>query len=459
MDSLRPPVGVDELQSSLVACYERINGRRTSEYSQQEVLLLLQDCCYFSVVEQILREVALLEGGCVDDFDAKDFIAFVRSRGYRLPELLTREALADFALKRILLYNLLADLQSCRLVAKKRLSAALSVPSAANFGSVCTPEAEAAEQAHASLEAIKTICGSVGLSTDFSSLHEAVQKGHFAQAARKIAEGPVPASAHALVPALPVNDADRSSLLKNLELITHVLEKEYLLRRRAMLRRLDVTVQAFLWSKRAADHEAAIAALLQGMMTWREKHLNKNVNLFDVFAVEKDLLTARLSRPVSSAEPAKPVLSIKTLIIGPVPDRGGIPDGYSMQQVQSDVRRANEWMRHKDGDRSDHRGDLRRGGAHWGRRSEAPARTVASANSTFSAARTSASSSASAFSSSPHRPPVAERGLPEHAERRHAFRTSQSRPSGTSSRAARRGAGGGFGGRAADRPATWNAAL
>ncbi|CBZ49519.1 conserved hypothetical protein [Neospora caninum Liverpool] len=461
----RAAVGIDELQDSLAACYETINNRPTSGCSQQEVLLLLQDIFYFPVVEQILREIELLEGRSLDEYGDKDFIAIVNSRGYHLPESLTREALSNFAFRRVILYNLLVDLQTCRLVAKKRLAAGLAFPSAALFGGVSTPEAAAAGQAQESLQAIKTICRAVGVSADScSSLHEAVKKDVFSLAARKITGRPALASSDALVPPLPVDVRGDSPLLTELKSITDVLDQEYRLRRRVMLRRLDVTIQAFLWSKKADENEAAIAALLQGMMAWREDLLNKHVNVYDVFAVDRSLLTSRMALPISRSEPSKPVLSIKTSIIGPVPDRGGIPEGYSMKQIQNDVRRANESMRQKDGDRrADHRSFEGRGrGRGWGRHGgDGPAR---SAPQSFSNAAPAGPSHAEPSFASRGAAGSSERSgdvSAKRSEQRHSFRPVRSQPAGGVARGGRgdRGRGGGFGGRAADRPATWKSAL
>ncbi|PFH38783.1 hypothetical protein BESB_011250 [Besnoitia besnoiti] len=462
MVAARVAVSIEELHSSLAACYETINNRPTTGCSQQEVLLLLQDNCFFPVVEQIWREIELLEGRSLKGHEQEQLVDFIRSRGYLLPEGVTPEALRDFAFKRVLLYNLLIDIQTCRLLAKKRLTTRLSFPSAALLGGVRTPEADAAERAQASLEAVKAIARAAEVPADScASLHEAVQKGVLPQASQKLRGRAVEPSSQALVPALPAEALPDGALLKDIATITKVLDRGYQLRRRVMLGRLDVTIQAFLWSKKAAENEAAIATLLQGMMGWREALLNKHVNVYDVFAVDKSLLTSRLSLPISrTADPSKAVLPIKTLIIGPVPDRGGIPEGYTMQQIRSDVRRANESMRQRDSDRRPAFSGRGRGGGHWrggGHRSDFTSRDQFSFSQSSSGSRGRGyEATANAAKGSFEKRGRDARSAPSRGGDDRQFRSFQNQP-GRGRGVGGRG-GGGFGGRVADRPATWSSA-
>lgn len=86
----------------------------------------------------------------------------------------------------------------------------------------------------------------------------------------KVRAKTIPRNGEALIPAPPpsslslpfgdkkekdnragVDASATPSLGEKLRSIVDRLDKEYLLRRRVMLRRLDVTIQAFLWSKKA----------------------------------------------------------------------------------------------------------------------------------------------------------------------------------------------------------------
>ncbi|PHJ18796.1 protein fam98a-like, partial [Cystoisospora suis] len=378
VDSFGGCVGLEELRGALETSYDTINKKRTNTYSQQEILLFLNDESFFPLVRQIISEIQYLEEGKTSpksDVKQKEaLLSFIQSRGYLLP----RESLSslgtseeDFSLKRLLLYNLLADLQTCRLLAKKRIRRDLAFASLAGPGEgegnerrSHAVEDQAKEKSQQALEMIKKISNTLGVYTEkegcCDTFRDAVQLDLLSKALEKNGRShPLPQSKEALVPAPPPSSTSGDKLLS----IVERLDAEYLLRRRVMLRRLDVTVQAFLWSRKAQENDRAVATVLQDMRSWRDRLLNRHINLYDVFAIKKSLFTTRLSLPISrstmcdeeegrdtcpSSSSSRSPLAIKNLIIGPVPDRGGIPEGYSMHQVRQDVLRANEYMRSKD---------------------------------------------------------------------------------------------------------------
>ena len=103
-----------------------------------------------------------------------------------------------------------------------------------------------------------------------------------------------------------------------LEQVEAMYYQDFLLRRRMLMTRLDVTIQSFLWGERSHGKEGEIVAAIQA----QRRHLSEEPPRYTVH----DALTA----PVSLLhEHAKRVVDtsgkslVKTVIIGSVPDRGG----------------------------------------------------------------------------------------------------------------------------------------
>lgn len=99
------------------------------------------------------------------------------------------------------------------------------------------------------------------------------------------------------------------------------MHKEYTIRREMLLKRLDVTIQSFLWSDRVKSQETEINTRYNE----RRKTLKNepNVALADLLAARDDLAVIEKT---SNASVRKNTRSkINSVIIGAVPDRGGRP--------------------------------------------------------------------------------------------------------------------------------------
>ncbi|KAL6265658.1 hypothetical protein P5V15_002453 [Pogonomyrmex californicus] len=97
--------------------------------------------------------------------------------------------------------------------------------------------------------------------------------------------------------------------------------KEYMIRRDMLLKRLDVTVQSFLWSDRIKSQETEVNTKYEE----RRKTLKNEpkVTLADLLAARDDLAVIEKT---SNASVRKNTRSkINSVIIGAVPDRGGRP--------------------------------------------------------------------------------------------------------------------------------------
>ncbi|KYM98540.1 PREDICTED: protein FAM98A [Cyphomyrmex costatus] len=99
------------------------------------------------------------------------------------------------------------------------------------------------------------------------------------------------------------------------------MHKEYIIRRELLLKRLDVTVQSFLWSDRIKSRETEI----NNKYEERRKTLKNEprVTLADLLAARDDLA---IIEKTSNASVRKNTRSkINSVLIGMVPDRGGRP--------------------------------------------------------------------------------------------------------------------------------------
>ncbi|KAL0113571.1 hypothetical protein PUN28_012615 [Cardiocondyla obscurior] len=99
------------------------------------------------------------------------------------------------------------------------------------------------------------------------------------------------------------------------------MHKEYTIRREMLLKRLDVTVQSFLWSDRIKSQETEVNTKYEE----RRKTLKSEpkMTLADLLAARDDLAVIEKT---SNASVRKNTRSkINSVIIGAVPDRGGRP--------------------------------------------------------------------------------------------------------------------------------------
>jgi len=93
---------------------------------------------------------------------------------------------------------------------------------------------------------------------------------------------------------------------------------DFLLRRRMLMTRLDVTIQSFLWGERSHGKEGEIVAAIQA----QRQHLTEvppRYTVDDALLAPVSLLHEHAKRVVDTSGKSL----VKTVIIGSVPDRGG----------------------------------------------------------------------------------------------------------------------------------------
>ncbi|KAL2731981.1 protein FAM98A [Vespula squamosa] len=99
------------------------------------------------------------------------------------------------------------------------------------------------------------------------------------------------------------------------------LHKEYEMRREMLLKRLDVTIQSFLWSERVRAQEKELNSRYHSGRA--KMGIKPNVGVADLLAARDDL--AVIEKTSNAAVRKNTRSSINKVIIGDVPDRGGRP--------------------------------------------------------------------------------------------------------------------------------------
>ncbi|TMW65617.1 hypothetical protein Poli38472_008259 [Pythium oligandrum] len=108
-----------------------------------------------------------------------------------------------------------------------------------------------------------------------------------------------------------LNATERAKLVS----INESFRRDYTLRRALMLERCDVTLESFTWSKAGKEHQTTMEQELQALRSTLAIE-PRVLDLDNVFPEKQD------AREVIK----DPVSSLRTLVIGPVPDRGGRTD-------------------------------------------------------------------------------------------------------------------------------------
>ncbi|XP_030296728.1 protein FAM98A [Sparus aurata] len=109
--------------------------------------------------------------------------------------------------------------------------------------------------------------------------------------------------------------------LEKIEAINQALTNEYEVRRKMLLKRLDVTVQSFGWSDRAKTHFEKLAKVYQPL---RSSLVTKSkISVAHLLAARQDF--SKILRTSSGKIREKTACAINKVLMGRVPDRGGRP--------------------------------------------------------------------------------------------------------------------------------------
>ncbi|XP_067092592.1 protein FAM98A [Osmerus mordax] len=127
---------------------------------------------------------------------------------------------------------------------------------------------------------------------------------------------------------------------EKIEAINQALVKEYDVRRKMLLKRLDVTVQSFGWSDKAKTHAEKLAKVyppLRSTLSAKSK-----VTVAHLFAAREDL--SNILRTSSGRIREKTACAINKILMGRVPDRGGRPT-----EIEAPPPEMPTWQKRQDG--------------------------------------------------------------------------------------------------------------
>jgi hypothetical protein len=112
-----------------------------------------------------------------------------------------------------------------------------------------------------------------------------------------------------------------SAQILTLQGINEAFMADFLLRRQMLMKRLDVTIQSFLWGEKAQGKEGEVVAAIQA----QRRHLSEQPTQYfveDCLQAPVSLLHEHSKRVTDTGSKSKKNL-VKTVIIGHIPDRGG----------------------------------------------------------------------------------------------------------------------------------------
>lgn len=127
---------------------------------------------------------------------------------------------------------------------------------------------------------------------------------------------------------------------EKIEAINQALENEYEVRRKMLLKRLDVTVQSFGWSERAKTHADKLSKVYQPLRV--ALATKTRVSVAHLFAAREDL--SKILRTSSGHTREKTACAINKVLMGRVPDRGGRPN-----EIEPPPPEMPTWQKRQDG--------------------------------------------------------------------------------------------------------------
>ncbi|KAB5561894.1 hypothetical protein PHYPO_G00011760 [Pangasianodon hypophthalmus] len=127
---------------------------------------------------------------------------------------------------------------------------------------------------------------------------------------------------------------------EKIEAINQALVNEYEVRRKMLLKRLDVTVQSFGWSDRAKSQTEKLAKVYQPLRS--ALGFKSRVCVAHLLAAREDL--SKILRTSSGQTREKTSCAINKVLMGRVPDRGGRPN-----EIEPPPPEMPTWQKRQDG--------------------------------------------------------------------------------------------------------------
>lgn len=311
-----------EILQSATALYDTWNGRSLRDFLPQDTLTFIADPQFFSVLEMMSQEIRELRGapllpkGCL-----QSLIEWLQERDYGF--VFSLDDLGDQAilLRQKLLTALMTDLLTERFLQKKRLVSAMVVARLPKNSPSQALVYAAADR----------ILGTPTATQDLNSVvRESVMKA--LNTARK--------PQYTDVYNVPALDQETRATLD--QWVT-LFNQEYKDRHALLLKRLDVSLHAFLWSGKMSDEDnrQAVYTLLQASLKWRAVSDLPDVHLWDIVSHASEALKNQSARGEKLTVPC----ALRRITIGEVAGRGGIPEGYSADHVRREIMNANRMLK------------------------------------------------------------------------------------------------------------------
>ncbi|XP_066552970.1 protein FAM98A [Amia ocellicauda] len=146
---------------------------------------------------------------------------------------------------------------------------------------------------------------------------------------------------------------------EKIEAINQALVNEYEVRRKLLLKRLDVTVQSFGWSDKAKTHTERLAKVYQPKRA--ALGTKSAVSVAHLFAAREDL--SKILRTSSGRIREKTACAINKVLMGRVPDRGGRPN-----EIEPPPPEMPSWQKRQDAPQQHGGGQQYGGGGRGGGR-------------------------------------------------------------------------------------------
>jgi len=319
-----------EVFDAFSACFSKLNGRTVDTFQAHEMLMLTNNSCFFDLVEKLRLEIETLTGKPVakpvENVDG--VLALAESRGLHLESEASADAFSDNIFRLECLGELLSDLQACRMVSKKMTTSELRLELSDNVGTELAKLVDETAQAFGIRVGAKAAGKGKGKSGGDAKTQALDQ---VADAVSEDKELCATVPSNLLHPAWKLTSTQEGSVKQIIEL----LNKEYSARRKVLTRRLDVTIQAFLWSSKADAQMEMMSQAIAAVMDWRDHMGEASIGLWDILAADQVALQGKTVSKFS----LKSV--VKSVVIGAVPDRGGVPEGYTVEHIRKDIVKVN----------------------------------------------------------------------------------------------------------------------
>lgn len=132
-------------------------------------------------------------------------------------------------------------------------------------------------------------------------------------------------------------DSLNAEQLHKLDMINNAFIKDFTVRRRMLLKRLDVTIQSFLWGASVQGKEDEILAVINA----QRKYLTEtptHYKIEDALAAPVSLINEHTKKVTGGGNNGN---LVKNILIGHVPNRGGKP--LSEERAKAQIAKENRW--------------------------------------------------------------------------------------------------------------------